>query len=138
VLGLVALTNHRKRFENVGGVISAEAVEVKEGGVQLAPYQEPSIRIPAERRAIVPAVTRERLKVPELRATPYSVAGFGRHQTSPPKRRNQVRRPRKRGEMSEWFPSLSANSSLSVGSIAGNNPDLPQHGFNQERPLFPA
>jgi hypothetical protein len=63
VLGLVALADDGEGVEDVRGVVAAEAVEVEEGGVQLAPEQEPPGGAPAERRAVVPTVARERRQV---------------------------------------------------------------------------
>ena len=53
VLGLVAFADDGKGVENLRGVVSVEAVEVKKGGIQLATEQAPTTCIPAERRAIV-------------------------------------------------------------------------------------
>src|SRR5439155_22710098 len=44
---LVVLADDRKRLEHVGGVVTRQPVEVKEGGVELGTQQKASCRIPA-------------------------------------------------------------------------------------------
>jgi hypothetical protein len=60
---LVVLPHDGEGVEDVGGVVAGDAVEVKEGGVQLGAEEEAAGRVPAERRAVPPDVAGERLEV---------------------------------------------------------------------------
>ena len=57
--GLVLLPDDREGVEDVGRVVAVDAVEVEEGGVELAAQQEAPGVVPAERRAVVAAVAGE-------------------------------------------------------------------------------
>jgi len=58
VLGLVAFADDWKGVEDVRVVVALEAEDTKVGCVQFASEQEPPNFVPAERRTVVPTVTR--------------------------------------------------------------------------------
>ena len=60
----VLLLDDREGLDDVVGVVAVDAVEVEEGGVQLAPKQEAAGIVPAERGAVVAAVAGEGGEVP--------------------------------------------------------------------------
>ena len=64
VFRFILAANDREGVHDVVDIVAGEAIEVEEGGVQLAAQQEASLGVPAERRAVVPAVGGEGLQVP--------------------------------------------------------------------------
>jgi hypothetical protein len=64
VTGLVVAANNGESVHDVVGVVAGDAVEVEEGGVQLAAELEAALGVPAEGRAVVAAVSGEGGEVP--------------------------------------------------------------------------
>ena len=64
VVGLVLALDDWEGLHDVVRVVAPDAVEVEEGGVQLAAEQEAALGVPAERRAVVAEVAGEGLQVP--------------------------------------------------------------------------
>src|SRR5262249_5616373 len=60
LLHILALDD-RERVHDVVNIVPADAVEMEEGGIKLATEEEAALRVPAEGRAVVPAISGERL-----------------------------------------------------------------------------